>query len=111
MSKWEQIWEQNGTSVSALRLAGGRVTLVGVADTSRRWCLVLGVCQRLPPSRTFSSKPGHWRHYTVEEFIEGQDFQDILVAGKPWQIKAVAEFFAKICDSLTAMRGKGNRSP
>src|SRR5260370_4916395 len=49
---------------------------------------------------TFSSKPGNWRHYIVEEFIEGQDLQDILVAGKQWQIKAVAEFFAQFCDGL-----------
>jgi serine/threonine protein kinase len=42
---------------------------------------------------TFSSKPGNWRHYIVEEFIEGQDLLDILVAGKPWQIRAVADFF------------------
>src|SRR5271165_3435627 len=33
---------------------------------------------------TFSSKPGQWRHYIVEEFIEGQDLQAILVPGKPW---------------------------
>jgi eukaryotic-like serine/threonine-protein kinase len=55
---------------------------------------------------TFSSKPGNWLHYIIEEFIEGQDLQDILVAGKQWQIKTVAEFFAKVCDGLTALREK-----
>ncbi len=55
---------------------------------------------------TFSSKPGNWRHYIVEEFIEGQDLQDVLVTGKPWSIKAVAGFFSKVCDGLTALREK-----
>jgi serine/threonine-protein kinase len=55
---------------------------------------------------TFSSKPGDLRHYVVEEFIEGQDLQDIIVTGKKWPIKAVAEFFSSICDGLTALREK-----
>jgi serine/threonine-protein kinase len=55
---------------------------------------------------TFSSKPGNWRHYIVEEFIEGQDLQDILVVGKPWPIKAVADFITKVCDGLNALREK-----
>jgi len=55
---------------------------------------------------TFSSKPGSWRHYIVEEFIEGQDLQGSIIAGKPWLAKAVAGFFAKLCDGLTALRDK-----
>ena len=55
---------------------------------------------------TFSSKPGDLRHYVIEEFIEGQDLQDILMAGKKWPIKAAAEFFSSLCDGLTALREK-----
>jgi serine/threonine protein kinase len=55
---------------------------------------------------TFSSKPGDLRHYVVEEFIEGQDLQDILVAGKTWSVKEAAAFFASVCDGLTALREK-----
>jgi serine/threonine-protein kinase len=55
---------------------------------------------------TFSSKPGDLRHYVVEEFIEGQDLQDILVTGKTWLVKEVAAFFASVCDGLTALREK-----
>jgi serine/threonine-protein kinase len=55
---------------------------------------------------TFSSKPGSWRHYMIEEFIDGQDLQDILIAGKPWSVNAVAKFFAEVCDGLTALREK-----
>jgi len=55
---------------------------------------------------TFSSKPGQQRHYIVEEFIEGQDLQDTLTPGKPWPIKAVAQFFSALCDGLFAMKEK-----
>ncbi len=55
---------------------------------------------------TFSSKPGDLRHYIVEEFIEGQDLQDILLTGKVWPIKEAAEFFSRVCDGLTALREK-----
>lgn len=55
---------------------------------------------------TFSSKPGHQRHYIVEEFIEGQDLTAILLPGTPWIIKSVVEFFAALCDGLFAMKEK-----
>jgi serine/threonine protein kinase len=55
---------------------------------------------------TFSSKPGAQRHYIVEEFIEGQDLTATLIPGKPWSIKAVAEFFSALCDGLFAMKEK-----
>lgn len=55
---------------------------------------------------TFSSKPGDLRHYVVEEFIEGQDLQEILVTGEKWPIKAVAELFSGVCGGLTALREK-----
>jgi eukaryotic-like serine/threonine-protein kinase len=55
---------------------------------------------------TFSSRPGHWRHYIVEEFIEGRDLQDILISGKPWPIKAAVELFSSLCDGLFAMKEK-----
>lgn len=55
---------------------------------------------------TFSSKPGNQRHYIVEEFIEGQDLTATLIAGKPWSIKAVAEFFSPLCDGLFTMKEK-----
>lgn len=53
---------------------------------------------------TFSSKPGDLRHYTVEEFVEGQDLQALLTFGTAWPTKRVAEFFSGICDGLTALR-------
>jgi serine/threonine-protein kinase len=55
---------------------------------------------------TFSSKPGQWRHYIVEEFIEGRDLQDILIPGKPWPIKTAAKFFSMLCDGFFAMKDK-----
>lgn len=55
---------------------------------------------------TFSSKPGNQRHYIVEEFIEGQDLTAVLIPGKPWTTKAVAEFFSSLCDGLFAMKEK-----
>jgi eukaryotic-like serine/threonine-protein kinase len=55
---------------------------------------------------TFSSKPGQQRHYIIEEFIEGQDLKDILSAGKPWPVKAIAKFFSALCDGLFAMKEK-----
>lgn len=55
---------------------------------------------------TFSSKPGSQRHYMVEEFIEGQDLTATLIPGKPWPIKAVAQFFSSLCDGLFAMKEK-----
>jgi eukaryotic-like serine/threonine-protein kinase len=53
---------------------------------------------------TFSSKPGDLRHYMVEEFIEGQDLQDILLTGTTWPTKRAAGFFSSVCDGLTALR-------
>ena len=55
---------------------------------------------------TFSSKPGQWRHYIVEEFIEGRDLGEILMPGKPWSAKSVAEFFSKLCEGLHALKEK-----
>src|ERR1700680_4833426 len=55
---------------------------------------------------TFSSKPGQQRHYMVEEFIEGEDLQNILIPGKPWPIKDVALFFSALCDGLFALKEK-----
>lgn len=55
---------------------------------------------------TFSSKPRDLRHYIVEEFIDGQDLQEIIATGKKWSAKTVAEFFSRICDGLMALREK-----
>jgi serine/threonine-protein kinase len=53
---------------------------------------------------TFSSKPGQQRHYIVEEFVEGQDFQDLLISEKPLLIKYVVEFFSSLSDGLSALK-------
>ena len=55
---------------------------------------------------TFSSKPGDLRHYVVEEFVEGQDLQELLALGKQWDIKKAAQLFSEICDGLTKLREK-----
>jgi serine/threonine protein kinase len=56
---------------------------------------------------TFSSKPSYHRHYMIEEFIEGQDLKAILLPGKPWPAKRVAEFFSALCDGLSALNQAG----
>ncbi len=55
---------------------------------------------------TFSSRPGHHRHYLIEEFIDGRDLKDMLLPGHPWTAKDAAMTFAAICDGLSALRGK-----
>ena len=55
---------------------------------------------------TFSSKPGHHRHYLVEEFVDGRDLKDVLLPGKPWPLKDAATFFSAVCDGLSALKDK-----
>lgn len=55
---------------------------------------------------TFSSRPGVQRHYVIEEFIDGQDLQDILVPGTPWAIGDIVPFFFALCDGLSALKEK-----
>jgi len=55
---------------------------------------------------TFSSRRGHHRHYLIEEFVDGKDLKDILVPGQPWAAKVAAEFFAAVCDGLSALKAK-----
>ena len=56
---------------------------------------------------TFTSKPGHQRHFIVEEFVAGSDLTDRLKTGEPWTTRDAAVFFAKLCDGLAALREKG----
>ena len=56
---------------------------------------------------TFTSKPGHQRHFIVEEFVAGSDLADRLKPGEPWAVGEAVEFFAKLCDGLAALREKG----
>jgi serine/threonine protein kinase len=55
---------------------------------------------------TFSSRPGHHRHYMVEEFVEGQDLKDVLQLGNPWAPRRVAQFFSALSDGLFALKQK-----
>jgi eukaryotic-like serine/threonine-protein kinase len=55
---------------------------------------------------TFSSKPGHQRHYLIEEFVDGSDLKDILLPGQPWTLTNAATFFATVCDGLAALKDK-----
>lgn len=52
---------------------------------------------------TFSSKPGQQRHYIIEEFVDGDDFENHL-KGTPWGLGKAAEFFARLCDGLMELR-------
>ena len=56
---------------------------------------------------TFTSKPSQQRHFIVEEFVAGCDLADNMTPGQPWAIKEAAQFFAKLCDGLAALREKG----
>lgn len=55
---------------------------------------------------TFSSKPGHRRHFMVEEFVDGVDFAARLLPGHPWPRPEAANFFAALCDGLSALQNK-----
>jgi len=52
---------------------------------------------------TFSSRPGLYRHFMVEEFIEGEDLADALLRGR-WARDRAADVFAEICDGLEVLR-------
>lgn len=52
---------------------------------------------------TFSTTPGQQQHYLIEEFIDGKDLSDHLVAGKPWDLPRAHTFFAELCDGLAAL--------
>ena len=56
---------------------------------------------------TFISKPDQQRHFIVEEFIAGSDLADELKPSQQWEVPRAAEFFAKLCDGLAALRDKG----
>ena len=56
---------------------------------------------------TFTSKPGHQRHFIVEEFVEGADLTDRLKHDAPWPMEEVVRFFASLCDGLAALKAKG----
>jgi len=55
---------------------------------------------------TFSSRPGHHRHYLIEEFVDGRDLKDILLPGHPWTSMEAAKTFAAVCDGLMALKNK-----
>jgi serine/threonine-protein kinase len=52
---------------------------------------------------TFSSTPTRQRHYMIEEFVEGRDLGEFLTPGTPWDREKVSEFFAALCDGLSAL--------
>ena len=56
---------------------------------------------------TFTSRPGHQRHFIVEEFVAGSDLTERLRPGAPWAIDEVARFFGRLCDGLAALKEKG----
>jgi eukaryotic-like serine/threonine-protein kinase len=53
---------------------------------------------------TYSTKPGHQRHFMVEEFVAGTDLAARVVPGTPWTRPQAADFFAPLADGLQALR-------
>ncbi len=53
---------------------------------------------------TFSSKLGAHRHYLIERFVEGSDLTSHLDPGKPWALEHTTQFFAQLCDGLSALK-------
>jgi len=56
---------------------------------------------------TFSSRPGEYRHYVVEEFIEGNDLTDKLQSGQQWSTSEASSFFPELSDGLFECYKKG----
>jgi len=52
---------------------------------------------------TFTTKRGHHRHYMIEEFIHGTDLSDQLRPSQNWPRPRCSEFFAALCDGLSAL--------
>ena len=52
---------------------------------------------------TYSSTPTQQRHYMIEDFIEGDDLSDRLLAGVPWSRIEVADFFIPLTEGLNAL--------
>jgi serine/threonine protein kinase len=53
---------------------------------------------------TYTSTPAGLRHYMVEEFVEGEDLADRLVAGHAWPAADACLLFAQLADGLEALR-------
>lgn len=53
---------------------------------------------------TFSARPGHHRHFILEEFIEGTDLSTRLAAGNAWPRHDASDFFAALLDGLFALK-------
>ena len=53
---------------------------------------------------TYSTRQGKRRHYIIEQFVEGSDLQQALLAGESWHIDRACAFFAQLCDGLEALR-------
>jgi eukaryotic-like serine/threonine-protein kinase len=53
---------------------------------------------------TFSSKPSVSRHYIVEQFIEGNDLQELIKDGKPWPVQKAAPLFFDLFNGLAEFR-------
>ncbi len=56
---------------------------------------------------TFSSRPGEYRHFMIEEFIEGDDLTEKLHNGEAWPRTESSSFFSMLCDGLSQCYLKG----
>lgn len=52
---------------------------------------------------TYSSTPTQQRHYMIEDFIEGDDLADRLVADVSWSREDVTNFFVPLSEGLNAL--------
>lgn len=56
---------------------------------------------------TFSTKGGQPRHYIIEEFIEGTDLSDYLIAGQSLSEDRTLNTFIPLVEGLSALGGLG----
>jgi len=56
---------------------------------------------------TYSAQSGRQRHFSIEEFIDGDDLSTYLDSGRPWQLKDVLTVFIPLCDGLQAIHSQG----
>lgn len=56
---------------------------------------------------TCSLSPSQQRHYMVEQFVDGTDLSDALVAGQSWAVRQCVNTFSFICDGLAAVHRAG----
>lgn len=56
---------------------------------------------------TLSSRPGQYRHYIIEEYIDGVDLKEKLRHGKCWSRPDASSIFSQLCDGLYECYNRG----